>query len=505
MSYITTSQLACVDPVFALYGGIRARAHAIRKEWEFCSRSTKRCNANANFQQKAMAAIAELHQMEGLLDIPSSVPHTLRDHAEPLACAAGALATVDAKRDATQLDVTREVRRQFRALGTSTQQKQRIFGLEGRERVPTSELWLQNVMDELKSNGARARLAEHKWRMIEEIEYRASQGWYIVFNTLTVSNGNYKTVFSKGSQSWRNYVHVIDNAIGAEIYGSVRKAEAAKEDSPYHSYFAVVERGGKSGRLHIHVIHCFREIPGSWKKDPNRSTFAPPVRRQIFPMKKIWQFGHSVPIACRFSDHDAFGRLGWCWPVVRDGRRYKPVALKPPIAIARYMCKYILKAYAQPLKKGVFTWRCRLSHGYGLGRLRAAIETIDRTTLWLFLSEPPKLLYTNNRLMPGERIRLECLRSLLKVKRNGLQENVESLSQLRTIRRSLMLVSPRQPIGERLRSLTKTTTVCSLQNTTTLDPQLMSGTGGSSVSAVFRQAFERPVTRFTARGGTPRS
>jgi len=503
ISNITTSQLASVDPVFALYGGIRARAEAIRKEWAFCSQSTKRNVANENFVHEAIQAIAVLHQMEGRLDNPSFVPHVMRDHGEHLACAAGALATVDAKRDATQVAVTQEVRKQFLALGTSTQQKQRIFGLEGRERVPTSEWWLQDVMTELKSNGARARLADHKWRMIEEIEHRAAQGWYIVFNTLTVSNTNYKEVFSKGSQSWRNYVHMIDNAVGSEIHGNVRKAEFAKASDPFHSYFGVVERGSRHGRLHIHVIHCMKAIPACWKRDPNRVN-GPSTKREIVPMKKFWRYGHSVPIACRFADSDAFGRLGWCWPTVREGNRFVPIPRKPPIAIARYMCKYILKAYEKPLKKGVFTWRTRISHGFGLTRMRDTIATIDRLTLWTFLSETPKRISVNDRILPNERLRIECLRSLLKPMRNGQPESGESLSQLRMIRKSLMAVTPRQPIAERLRSLRMMTPNCSLPSITISAQLLSNDTAAFNVSKIFREAFRRPVTRFTSFGGTPR-
>jgi len=497
---ITSTELTTVDPYFYLRSGIDGRIASIQKEWDFCSRTTNRNNARRDFALRAHADIAVLHQMGVRLDIPSSIPHILRDHGEHLACAAGALATVDAKRDATQVDVTLEVRKQFRALGTATEHKQRIFGLEGRERIPSTDLWMIKTMEKLKSKGAAGRIAEHRWRMIEEIEQRAAAGWYIVFNTLTVADWAYNDVFAKGSNAWRFYVQEVDRAIGTALYGTTRAAHEAKKENPFHSYFGVVERGGMHGRLHIHVIHCMREIPGAWKLDPNQRK-GPPINRQIYKMKKMWKFGHSKPYACRFSDNDSFGKLGWCWPA--DKLTKKPIVGKPPIAIARYMSKYLVKSYSH--SRGGDTWRTRISNGFGLTRMRATLETIDRETLWKFLNENPTRISVNGLSLPFPRLRLESLRSLLKVNRNGIPENVASLSKLRTIRKSLTAVSPQPPIGERLQSLTRKMTAYSWPNTITLDPQLMSGTGGSDVGEIFRQAFERPITRFASRGGTPRN
>lgn len=549
---ITVSELAVADPFFSLLGGIRARREALRREWAYASQTSMRAKAKPLFVHECMKAIAELDEMEDLLDNPSPITNELnpsdalglqagasldasnparsvRMHAQGhsneenvTACVPhgnAALASTrketgirpvispvsrfaEALGSATGSQVFKEVRKRFRALGTVSEQKAMIFGLDVHNRRGSiTERWLQVVMDKLKSKGAQARLAEHKWRMIEEVTLRAEQGWYIVFNTLTVDNNNYESVFEKGSRAWSYYIREIDTVVGNELYPNIRAAVSAKKDDPFHIYFAIVERGKLRGRLHIHVIHCLKTIPGSWKKDPNLRP-GPAANRQCYAMKKLWIYGHSMPIACRFSDFDAWGRLGWCWPVVKDGRTYKPIPSKPPIAIARYMCKYLLKAYTSP--KGVYQWRTRISSGFGLHRMRRIVSTIPREVLWAYLKGFPTRIKVGDMTLPTSRLRVECLRSLLKHQRSGSPESAESLSLLRMIRKSLKEVSPQKPIVERLRSMMRATPSCSSPSITPFVVRSLNDTGAFDVGQAFRAAYERPTERFRAKGGSPR-
>ncbi len=491
MNFLTTSLVGGAHPYFELLGSIRARKVGLRQEWEFASQASYRCVARAFFARECAAALAVLDRLENRLDKSSFIDHNVSD---------GEQLDEGPKAIRAQAAVIREVRKEFRGLGTSTEQKDRIFGLPKRDSA-AMPVWLRSVMDKLKIKGGYARMSEQKWRMIEEITLRAEQGWYIVFNTLTVDNTNYDKVFEKGSMAWRDYVRGIERVIGSEIYGNIRDADAAKRTSPFHSYFGVVERGKLHGRLHIHVIHCLKTIPGRWKGDPN-ACVGPPKNRQIVGMKVFWPHGHSQPIACRFSDHDAFGRIGWCWPVRRRGGRWEPIPTKPPIAIARYMCKYLLKAFSSD--KGKYQWRTRISNGFGLFRMRETISGISRESLWEFVKGPPVKIRIRDWTLPTSRVRLECLRSLLKLRRSGHPESVESLLLLRTIRKSLKMVTPRPPIAEHLRSLKSGTTTFNWRNITTFVVQTTKDTGGFDVREAFERAYERPVQRFKAVGGTPR-
>lgn len=512
---VTVSELAVADPYFALLGSIRGRRESLRREWAYCSQSAIRAKAKPFFVQKCMSALAELDVLEDLLDSPSIITNELSpSHALGSKQAGGFLdpskparsVREHAKGHSNSENVTAtlsEVRRRFNALGTVRDQKALVFGVDPGEKSSITERWLQFVMDKLKSKSAQARLAEHKWRMIEEITERASQGWYIVFNTLTVDNNHYDTVFEKGSRAWSYYIREIETVIGKELYPTIRGALEAKKTEPFHTYFAIVERGSLHGRLHIHVIHCMKEIPGSWKRDPNQR-LGPASNRQISAMKKLWFYGHSMPIACRFADFDAFGRLGWCWPVARKKgeRAYKPIPTKPPIAIARYMCKYLLKSFTS--KKDSYQWRTRVSNGFGLQSMRRIIETIPRETLWEFVQGERLSIQVNDRSLPTSRLRVECLRSLLRPMRNGQPESEESLLRLQTIRRSLTEVSPQRPIVERLRSLSRRIPGCSSQSITPFVVQSSKNTAAFDVAATFRAAYERPQNRFSPKGGVPR-
>ena len=73
--------------------------------------------------------------------------------------------------------------------------------------------------------------------------------------------------------------------------------------------------------------------------------------------KKYWKFGFSKPIACRFGDDDAYGRLHWRWPVKMVDNSLVPLEKKPPEAIAKYMIKYLQKSEHN---EGDY-WRCRMS------------------------------------------------------------------------------------------------------------------------------------------------
>lgn len=505
MTAITVSELGSVDPYYSLLNSIRSRQRAIKREWEYCCQKEKRGIARANFPHNAREALAVLHQMEVQLDIPSiksneispvgklldlqgDQPRSVREHAE--------VGNNEEKVDATQL----EVRKRFSEMGSSRDQKEAIFGAISRNRS-NPPIWLRLMMDKLKDKGAAARMSENKWRMVEEVTLRVEQGWFIVFNTLTVDNPHYKEVFSKGSTAWKYYIQALDRAVGLEIYDNVRASWSAKKTDPFHTYFGIVERNGPDGRLHIHVIHCFRAIPANWRKDPNARLDAP-IRRQIGAMWKLWPYGHSVPIAVRFNERDEFGKLGWCWPVRKVGTKFLPIEAKPPIAIARYMCKYLMKAYGSD--KGQFEWRTRVSNKFGLVRMCKVVETLPRDVLWRFLNAAPMRIKIKDTVLPTSRLRLECLRSLLRVTRSGSPVNELNSLQLQTVRKLLMEVNPQLPIAARLRSLTRKTTKSSLLSTIIFGQRTSNDTAGSDVKAAFEEEYGKGSGRYGFTAGVPR-
>ena len=113
--------------------------------------------------------------------------------------------------------------------------------------------------------------------------------------------------------AWTHYLKRIRRRIGAAVYGSERKAQRQRTTDYVH-YQCVVEHGSQTGRLHMHVVWFFRDLPSSWKQDPNTGLRVP-RRREIEGMKEEWHEGFSVPIAVRTGPRDVWSDLGWRWPV----------------------------------------------------------------------------------------------------------------------------------------------------------------------------------------------
>lgn len=196
---------------------------------------------------------------------------------------------------------------------------------------------------ELKSK--HGRKAEALARLSLEMQTR--KDWYAVFNTLTVESASLDYVFKPGSGAWHNYIVSIDRLFGINSHGSWRKAlTERKKGNEFHTYFAVVERGSKTGRLHIHVLHLFKDMPKTFS-DPN-TALTVPYRREIFKLKPYWSYGKSSPIAVRFGPGDAFAKSGWRWPTAKD--RINPLKLSTHGAMVNYIAKYVSKSYIEENK-----------------------------------------------------------------------------------------------------------------------------------------------------------
>jgi len=154
------------------------------------------------------------------------------------------------------VDVCKAKVRHYEKTGQMAYKRQAEVELRKKERQVDLMDRLEKVLFEGSVVG---RAAELKRRLAIELEQRNCEGWFIVFNTLTVSNYYLSKVFgNKDAKEFELYIRSLDRLFAKAAYGSVRAAK----DKEYHSYFAVVERGSETGRLHIHCIHIFKSLPG---------------------------------------------------------------------------------------------------------------------------------------------------------------------------------------------------------------------------------------------------
>jgi len=238
------------------------------------------------------------------------------------------------------------------------------------------------ILEDVAKQNYANRKTDLESRLTYECELRVKQGWYIIFNTLTVDTQHYNSVFEVGSKKWGDYVRRFDREIATASYGSVRKAIGLE----YHSYFAVIERGTNTGRLHIHVLHFCKKLP-SGAYDPNKNC-GQPIRREIDVIKKYWKWGTSTPIAVRMSPNDSYGQLQWRWPKSRqeDGS-YIGLPIKSPGATVGYVAKYLDKPI-NGKKKEITPWRVRISRKLGIIPVEKLLKQLSLKQLRMLVTSP---------------------------------------------------------------------------------------------------------------------
>lgn len=263
----------------------------------------------------------------------------------------------------------------------------------------------KRIVETMNAKGRKKRAGTYVFEIASEIAARTAQGWFMIFNTLTVDQENYNAVFSDESTAFQDYVLKLDRMVAATAHGSIRAAHG----HDYHSYAAVVERGAKTGRLHIHVLHFVSCLPKG-SHDPNLG-LRTPYRWELDCLKPLWRYGNTVPKMVRYSPQDAYGRAGYRWPV--DSKTHEAYNVGSPIRVAGYMGKYIIKQYLNR-KKESYKWRVKKSRLFGRQILEELVSPLSNLTLLETarnVSLQPKL---NNGKIPPELLRLTALREYLK-------------------------------------------------------------------------------------------
>jgi len=317
----------------------------------------------------------------------------------------------------------------------------------------------QALIDNMNMAGRQARCAGHEARLAWEIAYRASQGWFMLFNTLTVAPGHYHKVFHKESTAFQDYLRKIDRKLARAAYGSVRNAKG----KDYHTYCAVVEEGAKHGRLHIHVLHLFSHLPPE-AADPNKALRVP-YRRELNVFKAEWLNGFTSPIMVRYSPQDAYGRKGYRWPY--DNRTQAAYLIRTPLHIAGYMSKYITKTYISK-KRAENLWRIRRSRNLGQTIPKELLSTLTPSQLLAVASCNSLNLKINNRKIPRAILQQEALRQYQQ------NRNQHSSSKRRpTLAEMGALIAPILSPLHSLRGSTRANLTSSLANTTNTLTQII--------------------------------
>ena len=261
----------------------------------------------------------------------------------------------------------------------------------------------QQLVEQMNDAGQQKRANQHRFLLMCEIAYRTKQNWFMVFNTLTVDRENHDVVFSKDSRAFYDYVRRFDNAVATATFGSVRKAEG-----DYHTYFACVEEGGNTGRLHIHVLHLCRQLPMECD-DPNKGLPFPRLR-ELKILSTLWPYGYSSPVMVRYSPRDAYGLAGYRWPI--DPKTGGALTIGSPLRVASYISKYITKGF-NSCNRDKLLWRVRKTQRLGLNLLRMFTSELSPTTNLILATDDTMTARWNRSKIPGPILRLMALKTYL--------------------------------------------------------------------------------------------
>nr|QJB20210.1 MAG: replication initiator protein [Microvirus sp.] len=276
--------------------------------------------------------------------------------------------------------------------------------LTEKEDLETKKKLINEFKSKLRLDCLNARQLELKKRLTYAILEAKKENWYLVFGTLSVDDHNYSKVFNEESSAWTDYIRSVDRAVGISLCGNWRNAiEQRNSGNDFHKYFAVVEQGGKTGRLHIHVIHMMKKLPLD-AKDPNNG-MTQPIKQNIECFRKYWPHGYvSLWKAMRTSNSDAFGQANWRWPVqqeIKDGDiNYKPLPIGGIMRVVNYVGKYITKNYLNQ-KQGELKWRTKMSRKLGLKPMEKLAEKLTVTQLYNLLKIKPTIKLFNKTIPTG--------------------------------------------------------------------------------------------------------
>lgn len=289
----------------------------------------------------------------------------------------------------------------------------------------------RTVTTQMNYVGRQSRIAQARSLLAFDIAY-FGRIWPMVFDTLTVAPAYYTHVFKKGSTAFKDYI---------------RRAAAL---APEHRYLAVVEEGGTTNRLHIHVVHMWSALPAG-HRDPNKG-IGEPRRRELDCMKRLWRFGFSTPIIVRYSPNDPWGRANYRWPL--DRKTNAPMRIGSPLRLANYLTKYLTKSYFST-RRSKHLWRIRKTQSLGRPILELLLSTSTPENL-LAIASTRHNLRLRNMPVPPNQLRKTALRMLQRSR--YFEKNGTSLTNTGT-----NIVPGLSPL-QHLRASTLATTISNLPN-----------------------------------------
>ena len=232
---------------------------------------------------------------------------------------------------------------------------------------------LAELLENLRLMSVSSRKASWVSRVSAEAEEANDNGWYMIFDTLTVNRDiacPYK-VFANGME-FSKYIQRVEEVV-RQACGYSQAHRGGPPRRSYARHFCRFEQGTEGRNPHGHVVWFLQDVPEEWKVDPNLKLHDP-RKQEIEGMKQMWPWGFSTPKAVRCRGDVWSDKHRWKWPIKQDGSR---LALNGPDVCGRYVAKYLSKGDCE-LK---WTQRVKATRGLGLSRLRQALKMLSTRLL----------------------------------------------------------------------------------------------------------------------------
>ena len=293
----------------------------------------------------------------------------------------------------------------FREFGigpnTSYKHKKLFLGLD---KLPDRSEMTDNerkFMVCMANKAAQAQKANWSWRIVQEAEEKQLLGWFPFFVTLTVDpkKTDPETLWREGRE-FRKYIRRLAN-VSAKCLGHAPphkkdKILGYRPESDYITYAGVIEHGKTQEHHHAHILLWMREIPSSWKVDPNIGRLPKfCTERECKYMRQYWSWSidSQKPALYYRTKGDVWSNLGHVTPV--DGREQlkngqkndnfgKPIEIKSVQAVGNYVTKY--------MQKGTKVWQHRMkcTRNLGMSKIQRLINSLDKKTLQALSWKPQK-------------------------------------------------------------------------------------------------------------------
>lgn len=263
----------------------------------------------------------------------------------------------------------------FHRLGLSpgqsyVERKQRL-GLADFGDLTPEELDFQAFFEQQQR---ASRKAQWIWRIGQQALEMQKEGWYGFFVTLTVDPARVPDSQSmwEENREFRCYIRRLAR-VAAAASGHPGAIRAGVSCSQFVKHVGVVEHGSSRHHHHMHLLLWMRDIPASWKVDPNAGVRDPRHRTSDWcrPMSTFWP--HSLPGLGRAKyfrhEGDIWSALGFVLPW--DKKKERIIRVHPPVKAGIYVSKYMDK------EDKAWLHRVKNTRGLGLGLLRKTLIEIS--------------------------------------------------------------------------------------------------------------------------------